>query len=63
MKYHTAIILWLVTMWILASLEVAYAVRLILQMLESNDVQFITIGQIVCEILLVRKLFENKVRT
>ena len=55
LKYHIAILLWLVTMFILASLEVAYTVRLILQVLETNDLQFITIGQIVCQILLVRE--------
>ena len=55
MKYPGAILLWLVTMLVLAALEVAYAVRLILQVVESNDHRFITIGQIVCQFLLVRE--------
>ena len=55
MKYPGAILLWLVTMLVLAALEVAYAVRLILQVVESNDLRFITIGQIVGQFLLVRE--------
>ena len=58
MKYPGAILLWLVTMLVLAALEVAYAVRLILQVVESNDLRFITIGQIVCQFLLVREWLE-----
>ena len=53
MRYHAAVLCWLLTMFILAGLEVAYAVRLILQLVESNDLRFITIGQIVCQFLLV----------
>ena len=53
MKYPIAIVLWLVAMWILASLEVAYTVRLILQILESNNLRFLIIGEVVFEILFV----------